>query len=266
MKHGLNEYWKPEVKNNISATFRFASIPENIFHHFTGYYFLNMKFPASAAATLFAFVFITIAAASFFIGIYRVVKNRTTNPWLLPALFSVAVTGSYLIVIDITQLRYLLPASAYMLILMACIASQHGRAVINLIVYGILVVTGCVSLYCFKDYRFEQEKRSDIIALIQHLEKENITHVFFKDSQMQWKVSFYSCEKIIARYVYPADRYSPYIERVNTALITTPHHTAIVSLQPIDPLKDKHAEIVAHHFFIYRDINSAVVARAGFQL
>ena len=88
-----------------------------------------------------------------------------------------------------------------------------------------LLISGAVSMTEFRRFLFitptiangvSEAERLD--ALIHYLQTKGVRHAFSTNKLLQWQISFYSRETVIARWVDGIDRYPPYIREIDNAL------------------------------------------------
>ncbi|HRO42127.1 MAG TPA: hypothetical protein PL009_04800 [Flavipsychrobacter sp.] len=259
------DYWKPHVLQIPFKHYGFADFFQNFFHHCTGYYYLNEQYKPPLITTITAAFFILTLLGCMGVAVYRLQKKIHTHPLLLPALASVVVTAGYAFVIDMSQLRYFLPFTGYSLLFVGTVFYKIRLAQFSTFMAALFLIVCGISIYSFRGYKFDKESQSDVYNLIGYLQSKNITHVFCKDSQLQWKLMFYSHEKVIARYVYATDRKPKYVKEVNAALQNNPQRVAVITFMQSDQISLPQTEQKIGRFFIYTNITRSEIERLGFK-
>jgi hypothetical protein len=118
-------------------------------------------------------------------------------------------------------------------------------------------------MYEFKNYSFEN--RASFELLVKDLDKKKIHYVFCEGGLLQWQLMFYTKERIIARFVYPTDRYPAYIPIVNRGLSQFGAETALVGSY-YDELAQTAENIsnVNGVYFIQTPTNKSFLIERGF--
>jgi len=255
-------FWNPHVFDFNFNSERLLDIPLFILLHFTGaYYFPDAWLPA----IIFACLLITIILFLFCVLIYRLIKNPGQDKLFMVLCLSVVLTLGYSLALLEQQPRYLLPLSGFVFMAMAVIQWQRYR-VLSLGVLTVFIITGSATLYQYKDFRINMTPKKDLMMSIDYLKRHNLHYVFCTGPLLQWQLMFYSNESIIARYVYPSDRYPLYVKEVDEALATKRDKTAIYgfSVETLE-LNTDSVTFLSDKYFVVPAPDPALVRYAGFK-
>lgn len=267
IKLGLPTFWQPAVLGKPDFSFAsFLSVFDRMFVYFTGNYtYGKMGMHSIFGTKVLSILMIILLFISIGTGVFYLVKRKKGNLLLYASLFSVLSTLGYLFFIHNTAYRYLLPLTGFALLLIALVLKQiKWRKWVNFFLV-IWIGFGAYSLYCFKDYSFEN--KSALVALVHKLENNKVNYIYCEGGLLQWQIMFYSKEKVIARYYYNTDRYPAYIKTVNTAFKNNRKQTALVGfLDEKKELAPAHLTPIKHQYFIYYPIDKALLKKRGFKL
>jgi hypothetical protein len=181
------------------------------------YYLLEVQKPgifSASFAYLFSFLVYFLLAAA----IYYAIKKRKGSGWFIASAIGVFFTLLYTIfMVDIAP-RYLLPVTGFTLLSLFFFIQLQARKQLLHVVLGLLIVLGSISLYNFKDYAFCKTREPELNVLIDKMLAENIHYAYCTGWMLQWQLTFYSKEKIIARHFNIPDRNPTYTKAVDAAL------------------------------------------------
>ena len=219
IKRNLSHFWSPHVfsfKEPILE--RILSIPRHVYRNMTGSYDyfgrIDMGFATNFWAVCFTFlIFLGLAVGLFFM------IRRKQFPILYVSCIAVLFNLGYLCFILGSEYnpRYLLPLTGYSLIMLCEILKATKNNYVNALFFGILILSGTVSIIQFKDHRPEIQDRSLLREASNYLISQHVHYVFSRQPLLQWQITFYSQEAVIARFVTLAERYPEYTTRVNEA-------------------------------------------------
>lgn len=226
-------YWMPDVFQFPGTPIKALSdIPQSIFVNMTGSYSYFDKVDLNPVTNLVAIIYsgailLTILSAGVII-----VKRGIRTRYILFYVFSLSMvlTLLYLPFLNGFQPRYLLPLMGFFLLALSQLLEMFFQARKNIpaIALGVMAATGVASLFGFRNYTTECQTSEQLKKLISYMDQHGITHVFSTHGFLQWHISFYSSEKIIARYTASPDRYQRYIDEVNERYSEKPASVAIV--------------------------------------
>ncbi len=267
VKMGVSAYWQPDVIPGI--VYPFKVVCRFTYYNFTGFYYLQNAMDAPPVINLFVYLFSACLCLALVAGIcIIIVKARKAYLQLVAAVLSVIGAFAYFFIIDITSPRYALPLTGYAILLLF-IVWQHAKGKAKLVANGLLVAllfSGGVSLYYFKDYKFEINK-AVIQDAITKIEERGITHVYATDPLLYWNFVFYSKEKIIGRHRGSIDRYIPYITETDSMYFTAPYKTALLTRHSaIDGIEPGKLERLNEVFYLCQNPQYEVLYNMGFEI
>jgi hypothetical protein len=225
-------------------------------------------------------------AAALWVRAHR--RTSTLTPWLVTLL----VAGSLppLATLGLRtqpfQFRYLAPAMAPFVLCVAIVAAAalaSSRRVRALVVTGlaILFLTSGAALFELRgvstagvDVPAGTTPSQAFAALFDRLRAAGVRHVYSTDPMLQWHLMWRSREQVVARYLYPTDRYPPYPAAVDRAL-RAGEHVAIFcradrAAKVTDALRaagqTRDPEIIAGTFTLLVDPELDVLQHLGFRL
>lgn len=240
--------------------------PLRIYQHFGGAYYLHHVLDAPLAARMFAAgaTLVVLLSMGYWGSVVRVCERRglmlALGVSLLTAIAPTMTLNHY-------APRYLLPLSGACLMLLCvfCAKTRNSRGPAVGVIAFILI--GAVSQVQFRHFQFQPGGEPAIRALIDRLERAQISAVFSHDPLLQWQVMFYSNERIAARFLFRDDRYAPYVQRVNTALNDGGRVAEIAPLNVFanDDLAAGRVWTIAGEYGIFPNTTRARLERLGFQ-
>jgi hypothetical protein len=221
------EYWTPPAIGNPDLAGSAGEVLEQTYVSLTGSYNLAAAVAPGAATTALALLWSAIFVALVVGQIWRVAARRFLV-WshVLFAAVASTMTANWL-VLGARDGRYLLPLAA-LLALWAGVEARSlaGRTAKRLAgASGVALLLGVVSMVEFRAFSFlppvpsgglSEEKRLD--AAIAHMQMKGAGHAISLHPLLQWQVTFYSREAVVARWTYPVDRYPPYVSAVDRAV------------------------------------------------
>ena len=237
LKEGLSTYWSPSVLSigNINLD-SLLSIPSNVYQNLTGSYSYRDVLPSLfitkiIAGSLAIFIFISI-----FLSLRFVIKKATINIQFHVLSVSVLFTIGYLILVDGSNFRYLLPLCGFAILMLYFFLIHLKQTKIVNSFLLIFIILGAISLYDFRNVIVHDQaaNRSVTIPILKKLEEDKIHFIYCEDGLLQWQLMFYSEEKIIARYKNNTDRYPGYIRQVDNAFNTPNTTTALVAIDGME--------------------------------
>lgn len=266
LKLGLPTFWSPKVLDWPTFSLdAYSSIIDRMYIFFTGNFYYG-EFKEAIFITKILAVFMMIAIfASLIVGVFFLIKKKKINPLFYISAVSVLFSIGYLLAINNSDYRYLLPLTGFALFMLAFVIHQlKNKKFVN----GMLVlwiISGAISLYDFKNYSYDNKPA--LTVLIDQLEKEEISHVYCEGGLLQWQIMFYAKEQIIARYTHNTDRYPRYIRQVDKALKEQNEHTALVGgYQEELVASSPQYTSVNTTFFIYKPVDADFLKNRGFDL
>lgn len=267
MRMGVSSYWQPNVIPGIIYPFKIVC--RFTYYNFTGFYYLQNAMDAPPVVSLFVYLFSACLCVALVAGICIVMaKPRKVNMQLVAALLSAIAAFAYFFIIDITSPRYALPLTGYAIVLLFIVwqyAKTKAKLVANSLLAALLL-SGGLSLYNFKDYKFEITK-ADIQDAITKIEQRGITHIYSTDPLLYWNFVFYSEERITGRHFDSVDRYIPYIIETDSVHSTAPHKTAVLTRYPVLEVVDpKDLQQLNDIFYLYQNPHHGQLHNMGFEI
>lgn len=216
LKAGSSIYWSPQVFNFSALNLEAISLlPIQIYQNFTGSYAYSLFKEPNIIVQLLAIIYIIIFISTLTTGLFFLIKRKYINPWLYVFSISIIATISYLPVTTNYNTRYLLPLFGFVLPTVYVLLIHINKT--KIVNFGLvsIILLGTFSMYTFKNYDFEE--KTLIKTLLKELKSKNIKYLYCEGGMLQWKIMFYSNEKIITRYKNSTDRYPEYIHKVDSA-------------------------------------------------
>lgn len=266
MKINLSDFWQPTVFSLNAPTLNKAI--SYIYIHLSGHYYLNMKANIPTMTQVFSYSFFVLLGMSLLASLVSlfIVKGDKRRLILftllatMPTLLSIAV-------IDINSPRYLLPLTGFTLVNFYALLRLVKKQVVINVFFLLLSGIGMLSLVEFKELKIVGESKSELCDVITQLERRNVAHVFCTGGLIQWQLSFYSKERVIARYYPETDRYMAYIRAVDSAFYNSPEHTAIVGAWwQSASVPEENRVMVNKSFFISTAPDEQLLNKVGFEL
>jgi hypothetical protein len=217
IKRNLSSFWSPHVfsfKEPILE--RILSIPKLVFVNMTGSYDYFGRIPMGFATNFWAGCFTILISLGLAISLFFMIRRKQFQILYVSSI-AVLFTLGYMSFIRGYAPRYLLPLTGYSLIMLSEILKATKNNYVNALFFGVLILSGTVSIIQFKDHRSEIQDRSLLREATNYLISQHVHYVFARHPLLQWQIDFYSQEAVIARHVALADRYPEYITRVNEA-------------------------------------------------
>jgi hypothetical protein len=219
LKADLHIIWQPPQFSFSHFNFdSFMTLSRQAYQNFAGCYnYLIICQPTviTKITAIFqtGFFFVALITCSFYL-----LEGRKIDTLFGIFSLSALCTFGALFFLSVMAPRYVLPLSGYVaLILYMLIINLKWTRVVNGILF-IAIFMGAVSMWSFRNHKFELATRQELLALIDKLCSRNIFHVFTNCGQLQWQIAFYSNERIKVRSFGENDRYPAYVEAVDKAL------------------------------------------------
>lgn len=212
---------KPTIVKDIGAIVdNFSRIPEFLYYHLYGKYYMAILYPDNLFITVSAFAFIGIILLVSFAALYHLFFARTKD-WL----FIISTVAVWLIIFTTIlaphlEPRVLLPLTGAVLFSIQ-LGLNHLKSIKTVVISGwaliCITITGTLT---FWDFSSGKIKRTDILTIIDYLQKQEVQHVFVTYAVLDFQLIFYSDEKIMARTRWYPGRYPPYFTEVDNAFFS----------------------------------------------
>lgn len=263
IKHQAGQYWRPNIFSQPTWE-RIVAVPAWLYDSLTGYYYLDIKSEADTATHLFVIIFITTTIIAVCVALYALLKSGKKQLLIL-ALISLAASILPILFVEMYAPRYMLPVTCSALLLIVIAAQYINLQKVPVVIMCCLIVTGSIAMIGFKNYQFDGETKAEVLDAIQYLERRDIKHVYCSGSLVQWKIIFYSNERILARYYSPVERYMPYVKAVDNAFYTQPQKVAIVGVKwQLGGFPPGMMVGINKSFFMYPFPNARLLNKSGF--
>jgi hypothetical protein len=228
---GAVETWFGPRAGNRHPLLSLPWLLNQTYLNLTGSYYFGTVVHAGHATTIMAGLWIGILGVAVLIQIYRAL----TRKHLLWSHLLFASVGATLVanwvLLDWRDPRYLLALNVP-LVFMAGVEffdltdryRVPGRRWMAAI--AVVLALEALSMNEFANYTYmwwtnSQDSPSETRSLrkvIAYLRSRGVTHAFAMNALLQWSITFYSRETVIARWKADVDRYPPYILEVDRAL------------------------------------------------
>jgi hypothetical protein len=250
----------------------------------TGSYYFGTVVPPGRVTAIVACIWLGVLAAAVPVQIARLLTRRYLLWSHLMFLSAFATLAANWILLDWRDARYVLAVNAP-LVFMAGVElfdlADSGRLALRRCTAAIALMLAlqAVSMTEFARYTYmwwtnppgtPSESRT-LRTVIGHLQSRGVTHAYAMNALLQWPITFYSGESVIARWKSARERYPAYVRQVDRAL-DRGEPVAIVGyagytygLERMVP--DPNAIIVIDgKYFVYFGPDKDVLRRAGFEL
>lgn len=266
LKKGQSTYWAPQVfKFDQDWMANLVKIPEQIYTNMCGTDYYWELLPLTGLNTAIAIGFTVLILGTPLMALFRMILKKGDSLYSIFSL-SILATLFYLIFLDGFSARYLLPLFGFFLFALFVFFDHLSLKPWLGLVFSIPMLVLTYNSFSFKDYTFGTQTRSSLMAVCKELEAKKIEGVFCNDGLLQWQLMFYSKEKLIARFVYPSDRYQPYVQKVNQTFQTKKEAVVMLGFNNFMPLNANDPRIiVAKNYLVYFQPNEEVLKQYGFQ-
>ncbi len=225
------ESWTGPSAGNPHWLSSLPQLARQTYVNLTGSYYFGSVVPPGRVTTALAWFWLGILAAAAALQIYRLVARRYLLWSHLLFLSVLATLVANWVLLDWRDARYVLALNAP-LVFMAGVEffdlADRWRVPMRRCVAAIAVVLvlEAVSMTEFARYSYmwwtnspgSPSETRTLKKVVGHLRSRGVTHVFAMNALLQWPITFYSGETVIARWKAGRDRYPPYIEEVDRAL------------------------------------------------
>ena len=264
-----------------------ASLPRlatQMYVDLTGSYYFGSAVPAGRVTAIVAWIWIGMLALAVVAQIVRVLTRRYLLWSHLLFLSAFATLAANWVLLDWRDARYMLALNAPLAFMagfeLADLTERHRWPVRRFAAaIALMLALQAASMTEFARYSYmwwtnqagtPSEART-LQKVIGHLRSRGVTHAFAMNALLQWTITFYSRETVIARWKMMRERYPPYVAEVDRAL-DNGEPIAIVGyagytygLERIVP--DPQTIIdVDGKYFVYFGPDEDVLRKAGFEL
>ncbi len=288
----VKPYWlagTPEVwfRPDIGNTHLLASLPavvEQIRQGLTGSFYFGIAIAAGRMTRAMGALWFALLCVLLLVQVYRILARRFLV-WshLLAASIFLTIASTWAL-LDGRDARYVMAIDAPLVFLAGVElydAADRFHVPARRAVAAILFVAAmqAFAMREFAGYTFmwwtntpaSASEAKTLSTVIGYLESRGITRVYSMNGLLQWTITFYSRESIVARWKGNRDRYPPYITAVDRAL-EAGRPVAIVGYTGytygLEKLVHDPASIVDidGKYYVYLAPDRDLLTRAGFQL
>ncbi len=197
----------------------------------TGSYYFGDAVHTGAVTETVAYVWLAILGVAALLQIYRVIARK---PVLWSHLLFLSVVATLLadwLLLDWRDARYVLAVNAPLVFLAGIeffdLADRYHvpfRRCIAAICLALALEAVSMNEFAHYTYMWWTNSRNSpsesrtLRKVIDHLRSRGVTHAFAMNALLQWPITFYSREAVIARWKADRDRYPPYIMEIDRAL------------------------------------------------
>jgi hypothetical protein len=223
--------WGRPAAGNPNLVGSLPPLLKQLYLNMSGSYYLATPVPAGPFTTIVAIIWLTILTFCVALQIYRLCARKYhfwTHVLFVSVIFTLVANW---LLLDSRHPRYLLSMSAPLVLLAGFeffdFVDRRGfstRRVVAIIL--MLVALEGVSMAEFRHYTYmwwhNDSARPSEARTLQHvnnyMKSRGVTHAYSMNALLQWQISFYSGESVIARWKVTDDRYPRYISEVDGAL------------------------------------------------
>jgi len=280
---GVAETWTgPPIgdRHPLSALPRLLT---QIYLDLTGSYYFGAVVHAGRFTVTTAWIWLAVLGAAAVLQVYRVLARK---PLLWSHLLFASV-GSTLVanwvLLEWRDPRYVLALNAPLVFLagVECFdwADRYRLTPWRWMApIALVLALQAVSMKEFADYNYmwwtnsrtSPSEGKTIRKVIDYMRSRGVTHAFAMNALLQWPITFYSDETVLARWKADRDRYPPYIRKIDRA-VERGETVAIVGYvgftYGLERMVPNPAAIVNvdGKYFVYVGVDKELLRRAGFE-
>jgi hypothetical protein len=262
------------------------SIPlllNQVYLNLTGSYYFGNVAPAGRVTTVMAWTWLVILGAAALLQIHRVLTRRFLLWSHLLFASVISTLAANWVLLEWRDPRYVLAVNAPLVFMAGVeffwlidryrVPSRRWMAAI-----AVVLALQAVSMTEFANYNYmwwtnskdsPSESRT-LHKVVGHLRSRGVAHAFAMNALLQWTVTFYSREAVLARWKGGRDRYPPYIAKIDRA-VDRGDTVAIVGyvgytygLERMVPNPEAIVNIDGK-YFVYVGAGKDLLRRAGFE-
>ncbi len=281
-------YWSPALFENLDVLQALERLPQRVWVTLSGAYWMTSRLDSGPVTNFCASSWFGALVVSCLLA---VVRWRRGLRFLVSHVCILSVTGvfafSLLTSNNMFMYRYMLPFTGFTVILVAVEfgALLKGKRIARtaaIVMMGSLFVSGAWSLVESRHLGFSgfptpggfaEEKAID--TLVDDLLSNGIGHVYCLDPMFQWNLMFASQERIVARWIDPADRCPEYPLAVDRALVSRKRVAIVGEASLARSLRATlvnlgysrlQPRLIENRYFVLADPTIDLVRRLGFRL
>ena len=223
--------WARPAAGNPNLVGSVLPLLKQLYLNITGSYYLAVPIPAGPFTTIVAILWLTMLAFCVGSQVYRVISGKY-HFWAHVLFVSVISTllANWLL-LDSRHPRYLLSLNAPLVLLAGFeffdFVDRRGVSMRRAgVIILVLVALEAVSMSEFARFTYmwwhndgtRPSEARTLGRVIDHMKSRGVTRAYSMNALLQWQISFYSRESVIARWKVTDDRYPRYIREVDDAL------------------------------------------------
>jgi hypothetical protein len=228
---GAVETWTRPTAGNPHL---FASLPQllkQLYVNLTGSYYFGNAVHTGAVTAGVAYAWLAALGVAALLQVYRVVARK---PLLWSHLLFLSVVSTLLgnwLLLDWRDARYVLAVDAPLVFLSGVelfdftdryhVSWRRCAAGICLVLALEAVSMNEFARYTYMWWMNARNSPSETRTLrkvVDHMRSRGVTRAFAMNALLQWPITFYSGETVLARWKADRDRYPPYITKIDRAL------------------------------------------------
>jgi hypothetical protein len=228
---GVVESWKGPTAGNPHLLASLPRLLDQTYVSLTGSYYFGTAVQTGRATALLASLWLGVLGIAVLLQIYRLLARKYLL-WshLLFASVFLTLLANW-VLLDWRDARYVLALHVPLVFLAGVeffdLADRYRVPMRRWVVPIVLVCAlGAVSMTEFANHTYMWWRNSrdspsearTLQKVIGHMRSRGVTRAFAMNALLQWPITFYSGETVIARWKARSDRYPPYIREVDRAL------------------------------------------------
>lgn len=281
---GEVETWTRPPAGNAHLLASVPGLLRQLQVNLTGSYYFGTIVPAGPATAAAAYLWLAVFAVGAVLQIYRLFTRRYL-PWSHLLFASVLATlAANWILLEWRDARYVLAVNAPLAFMAGFeLFDLTDRFRIPTARYATVIVVvlalQAVSLTEFRHYSYmwwsntasSPSEARTLRKVIDYMRSRGVTHAFAMNALLQWPITFYSNETVLARWKAASDRYPPYIRKIDRAL-ERGDTVAIVGYTGFTyglerMVRDPRAIVdIDGKYFVYIGADADLLRRAGFRI
>jgi hypothetical protein len=264
-----------------------ASLPRllnQLYVNLTGSYYFGTPVQTGPVTTAMAYLWLALFAAAALLQVYRIAVRKHL---LWSHLLFLSVLSTLLanwILLDWRDARYMLAVNVPLVFLVGVelfdlvdryhVPFRRCAAALCLVLALQAVSMNEFARYTYMWWTNSSTSPSEARTLrkvIDHMRSRGVTHAYAMNALLQWTITFYSRETVIARWKADRDRYPPYVTEIDRAL-DAGEPVAIVGYVGYtygleQRVRDPQAIInVDGKYFVYFGVDKDLLWKTGFRL
>jgi len=281
---GMVPAWIGPTAGNPHLLGSLPRLARQIYVGLTGSYYFGTAVPLGPVTTNVAWIWAAVLAVAVPVQIARLITRRYLLWSHLLFLSALATLAANWLFLDWRDARYILALHAPLVImagveLFDVIDRRWIPVRAGAVAIALMLALHAASMAEFWRYTYMwwsnptgalSETRT-LRKVVGRLRSRGVTHVFAMNALLQWQITFYSGENVIARWRSMRERYPPYVADVDRALADG-EPIAIVGYTGYTyglerMVRDPEAIVdVDGKYFVYFGANKDVLRRAGFEV